>query len=199
MVKSLQILGLLWPGLDTFWRQGSLRGLAKALGFSILLILSLLTVLIWPEWLSPGRRTVVCLCSLGYWSAMVGGDLYLGYFTGKGLTPPAILQAEDSPFCRYEDVLEEYLQGHYSGARQKLSRILDSDSQDTESLLLMATVLRKEGLLEAAKQYLDRAAHSPRGEKWAEEIAEERLWMTADAAEDDDSPRGEMQKRMEAA
>jgi predicted Zn-dependent protease len=130
---------------------------------------------------------------------MVGSDIYLGFVTRKRSETRSVPEVEARPTYRYEDALAEYLQGDYRGARERLSKILDSDSEDTEALLFMATILRKEGSLDGAAGYLDRAGRSPRGEKWAEEIAEERLWMIADVTEKEDSPRDEIQERMEAA
>lgn len=199
-----KILRTLWPGLDALWSEGSILGLARALGFSILLMLTALTAFIWPEWLRPWQRSVVCLCSLGYWVVMVSSDLYLAQVTREaengargGAEPQRIPTVAPSPGL--EEILGDYLRGDFGAAQAKLTQVCSLDLEDTEALLLMATILRRVGNLREAGVYLDRAANSSRGPVWKEEIAEERLWLEAEVAEVGPDPRGEMRPRMEAA
>ncbi|MEM6798074.1 MAG: hypothetical protein AAF589_01045, partial [Planctomycetota bacterium] len=57
--RRLHWAAYLWPGLPHLWNEGSWAGLALALGFTVLLNASVLSVAVWPEWL-PERVKLAC-------------------------------------------------------------------------------------------------------------------------------------------
>ncbi len=169
----------LWPGLDALWNQGSLTGFAKAIGFAILLILTILTSIVWPEWFSPWRSTMVCLCSLGYWLVVAGGDLAIESARRTGAAKFQVAARRVDEWFRAAQA--EYVRGHWPESQRLALRIVDHDPLDVEAHLLLATLARRRGDHEAARETLDRIMTLPRGEVWAAEVADERMWVESES------------------
>ena len=144
----------LWPGLPQLWRFGSIWGLIQALGFAMLLQLTVFTTLIWPETISPVSRGVVWFCVLGFWL------LFAAPGFGHAL---AVLWGQAASVDRehlFRSGQREYLRGNWLSAERLLRQSLDMDAGDVEARLTLTSLYRRIGRVGEARQQLDRLIES---------------------------------------
>ena len=67
--KRVPWMAYLWPGLPHLWVKGSWAGLALAIGFTLLLNLAILNLLVWPELMEPRAKWVGGVALLLLWLA----------------------------------------------------------------------------------------------------------------------------------
>ena len=159
----------LWPGLPKLWWFGSLMGLAQALGFALLLQLTVFTTFIWPETIGSLSRAVVWFCVLGFWL------LFAAPVFGRAT---AVLSGGFAVGDRehlFRDAQREYLKGNWLQAERVLRRLLELDAGDVDSRLLLATLYRRVGRLAAAGEEMGRLAESHGSSKWRFEILQEGM------------------------
>lgn len=206
--RATSCLMALWPGLPPLWVRGCWRGMCQAVGFSILLQLTILTTVIWPESLTLVSRVVVWFCAVGFWSVFAApefGQAMAGWSRG--------FRAAAAQEPLFHEAQREYLRGNWHRAEKLVRRLLDSDRADLEARLLLATLYRRVGRLEAAGQELDRVTGLPGARRWAWELSGERRRLheakrrrgvadagaTAGRCETRGTPRGTSEPTQDAA
>jgi hypothetical protein len=158
-----------WPGLSRTW-QGSLLGLAIALGFAVLLEFALLTTLVWPQCIGRPVQVVVWLIVAAYWLFGAGRSLVRGSPALFG--DPVDSAARMGLFCKAQT---EYLKGNWFSAERLLQEVLRRDKTDVDARLLLATLYRHVDRPKDARRQLARVCDMPGGEeKWGLEVRRER-------------------------
>lgn len=156
--------------------------LFKAVGFTILLSVTILTTCVWTEWLRPWRAAVVCLSGLAYWLVVIGGDAYLAW------NNPRDRQADDAvPDCpsqkvsigidfdqRLRRAQQAYVRRSWDEVEDQLSQLLAECPGDLEARLMLATTARRRGEPERAAEMLEQLKTLDHERKWARELEEER-------------------------
>jgi len=161
-------IACLWPGLIQSWRLGSLRGLGLAAAFAAALNLALVSSFVWPRWpiasLPAGTAAAIAWVSvLGLW--ILG--LRWTAQTWSQLCPP---KPKSDPQLEnwFREAQHEYLKGHWIEAETLLKRILARQPVDAEARLLLASVQRRTGAQNQARQTLTEL--QPVAAKWQWEI-----------------------------
>ena len=161
-----------WPGLPQIWRQGAWSGLGLAVGFAVLVNLSLATTLLWSELFTPEVRNALWGGVGIVWliSAILGR---IGEHREREREQSGPAGTADTP-DRYLEARDHYLKGNWFEAEQVLGDLLHRDPWDTDARLMLATLLRHTGRADEASRQLDRLERLEGSEKWALEICRER-------------------------
>lgn len=173
----------LWPGLAQLWVRGSWVGLAVAVGFTALANLLAAATFVWTEWLTGnvrwtavGALAVVWLLSWiesrADWRRLLA-ELSAGE---AGLPEPAELSDRG-----FREAQGAYLAGDWVSAEQALLQLLKQDARDAEARLMLATLWRHEGRLDAASEQLDQLGRLETAAPWKSEISWERERIGADS------------------
>ena len=164
-------IACLWPGLIQAWRLGSLRGLGLATVFAAALNVALVSSFVWPRWpiasLPAGTTAAIAWASvLGLW--ILG--LRWTAQSWSQLCPP---KPTSDPQLEnlFRDAQHEYLKGHWIAAETLLTRLLARQPADAEARLLLASVQRRSGSRNQARQTLTEL--QPAAARWQWEIAAE--------------------------
>jgi hypothetical protein len=153
-----------WPGLPQLWRQGSLRGLAEALAFSLLVNAAIGLTLTAPDLLSAGLRRLAWILVLAVWGVALVRQ-------SRQAPPAGSADADDEGlFLRAQ---AEYLRGHWFEAEALLRERLRTAPQDCDAGLALASLFRRVGRAEEARHHLRCLARMPGAEKWRMEIERE--------------------------
>ena len=164
---------LFWPGLAGLWLQGRWLSLVVAVGFAAAVNAALIITLVWPRFLSrdlPPWAAPLSAWVLVLWLWTVGwrsGMRVLSREAAKSLGPDA---ASDTGLGEAQT---EYLRGHWLEAESLLVRLLVRRPGDAVARLLLASVYRRSGREELARQQLAELALLPAAAVWREEIAAE--------------------------
>jgi tetratricopeptide (TPR) repeat protein len=165
----------LWPGLAELWQRGSWSGLALAIGFSLLLNLTLAATWLWADLMPHSARSVLWGVVVVIWAISA-----LFAIATKAIRPPARADvAATDPYLRARS---HYLQGRFFEADRELRQILRRQPKDAESRLLLATLLRREGRADDARAELDRLERLEVGAAWSYELGRERELLSPPAA-----------------
>jgi hypothetical protein len=166
----------LWPGLPQLWLRGSWVGLTVAVGFTALANLLAAATFVWDEWLASnvrwtalGALAVVWLLS---WveSRADWRRLLIEMSSGEaGAADPAELSDR-----WFREAQAAYLAGDWVVAEQALLKLLKQDARDAEARLMLATLWRHEGRMEAAVEQLDKLERLETAAPWKSEINWER-------------------------
>lgn len=166
-MTSLRCLTLVWPGLPWLWLRGSLAGLVLALAFAVALDVALVTTFVWP-------RLVELPFTIAVWAATAVVWL-VSAVSAVAAFPPSLAgrpAAEIEPlFVKARDA---YLARDWLVAETRLRELLDLAPTDGEAQLLLATLLRRVGRLDEARDALDKLSASDSGRRWRAAIAAER-------------------------
>ena len=176
----------LWPGLAGLWLRGQWSSLVLAVGFALLLNLALAGSFLWPD--LPGSRF-----SLVAWPILATGWILSFVLSWKALDrwsagDETVAPGDDTLFIQAQT---EYLKGDWELCQQFLVRRLHQQPRDLESRLLLATVLRRCGEIEAAREQLTVIKRIDGWQTWEQEIAAE--WSLMDQGSDEfrnESPGG---------
>ena len=168
----------LWPGLPQIWRRGAWFGLAMAVGFALLVNLSLMTSLIWSELTSSGMRiTSWALVGL-VWLASAAASYGWGQAVNTleqecsdGRQDPSQPQGPEVPLS---EGLQYYLQKNWFEAERVFRRLLRRNSRDLDARLMLASLLRHTERFEEAKSQLQRLERIEGSRKWDLEIQQEQ-------------------------
>ncbi|RIK72470.1 MAG: hypothetical protein DCC67_19230 [Planctomycetota bacterium] len=178
----------LWPGLVQLWTRGSWAALALAVGFTALVNLLAVATFIWTEWLSPevrwGSAGVLAAVWILAW-AEARADwrrLLAERATGESAADPAELADR-----LFRQAQASYLAGDWVAAEQTLLKLLKHEPRDAEARLMLATLWRHEGRLDAATEELDRLERLEASAGWRDEIAWERERIAAAGVIDDET------------
>ena len=172
----------LWPGLPQVWLRGSWVGLTLAVGFTAIANVLLAATLVWDEWL-PARGRWIALAGLGViWVvAWIDGRAewrrLLAQWTEDEAGTADMRDPRSDQLFRQAQTA--YLVGDWVSAEKTLLELLRQDARDAESRLLLATLWRHEGRIEAASSELDRLECLETAAPWAFEIAAERERIAA--------------------
>lgn len=162
-----------WPGLAGIWLRGKWFALVGAAAFALVLNMALLTTFVWPRLLSR---------DLPGWALPLAAWVLVLWFWIAGRQGTARILAEEAakslqPDAQSDDVLSgaqnEYLKGHWMEAQAILTKLLSRRPGDAEARLLLASVYRRSGRLDAANEQLSLMAAVPGAAVWHEEIARE--------------------------
>jgi hypothetical protein len=161
----------LWPGLPELWYRGRWSGLPPAVMFAVSLNFLIIARFIYPEWLVPGLVRVACWVGFGVWVMLMvraAGRL------PSLLYPRTASQAPDA----FPEARKHFLRNEWNEAEAVLSSCLEIDSRDCQSLLLLASVYRHTGRLDAAERTLDLLGRLETGDPWWLECAAERAKLS---------------------
>lgn len=158
----------LWPGLTQLWKHGSWSALAVAVAFGMLLNVAILSTWVWSDWseqLPPGTRSITWLVIMVSW--VVGG---LHSRRGNHRQPAADSVATEP---RFRLAQEHYVRGDWFEAERILTGLVRSNPRDVEGRLMLATLLRHTGRIDAAALQLQWLQRLDEAGKWELEISRE--------------------------
>jgi tetratricopeptide (TPR) repeat protein len=138
-----------------------------AAGFSALANLAVVVTWGWTEVLEPPLVLLVWGGLALFWLVGVWGELaQLVHATEV----PAFESAEDL----FRTAQREYLRGNWFEAELSLNRLLEASPGDADSLLMLATLLRRIGQIDEARDCLRRLESLAGAMRWQSENARER-------------------------
>lgn len=190
---------LFWPGLAGLWLRGRWLSLAAAVGFAAAVNVALLTTFVWPRFLSrdlPSWASPLSAWVLVLWLWTLGwrsGAQILSREAAKSLRPDA---ASDAQLCEAQTA---YLKGHWLEAESLLVRLLARRPGDAEARLLLASVFRRSGRDELARQQLTALAQLPAAAVWRDEITAELKQLSPPPANSAQGHELEPDTRLEPA
>lgn len=175
----------LWPGLAQVWLRGSWVGLTLAVGFTAILNLLVASALVWDEWLPTEARWVGVAGLAAIWAAaLIDGRAEWRRLLAEWSADDA---GQELPDARSDQWFQEaqvaYLAGDWVSTEQTLVRLLRQDARDAEARLMLATLWRHEGRLDAAREQLDQLDRLETAAPWAYEITRERERICANCVE----------------
>lgn len=155
-----------WPGLARLWHQGSRVGLLWAIVAAVVLDLTLVAWLVWPEWLHFPVPQLLVSVTFAIWVA--------GGFDGIRSQREMRTRSEEDPHLDlFLSARTEYLRGRYLEADRLLAQLLEVSPEDVEARLLRATLLRHAGRQAEAREQLRRLQRWNRAAHWNLEIGRE--------------------------
>jgi hypothetical protein len=165
-VRGVRWAAILWPGLPQLWWQGAWSGLALAFGFAVLLDIAIVSTWVWTELLDPPFRIFAWSGVLLFW---------LGSVVAGAIQMPALLRVPSPEFIDelFSQAQGEYLKANWFECEVAINRLLEEKPGDTDAHLLLASMLRRLGHGEEARQQLRTLATLEGAGKWQLEIARE--------------------------
>lgn len=165
----------LWPGLARLWLRGEVLGLVTAVAFATALNFALITTFVWPQlltrqlppWAVPAMAWIVVVW---FWVA--------GLRTGGALAAAAArtsIPGDAESLTQFRQAQLEYLKGHWIEAESQLLQLLARTPGDLEARLLLASVQRRMGRADEAKQSLQKLAELNGSVLWADEVQRESV------------------------
>ena len=181
------ILMCCWPGLARLWVRGHSSSLLVAIGFAILLNLALVSTFLWPTSLGVTFPLVAWPTILLVWTA----STWVSYKCLPDVMAVGSQSREnvgETTDTLFNQAQREYLKGHWTETESLLKRRLVSVPRDVESRLLLATMLRHQRRLDAAREELKMIPKFDESLHWDFEIERERKLIDlieADESDDD--------------
>lgn len=166
-MRPVRWITLAWPGLTQLWFSGTAWGLSVACSFAWLFSFAVVSTFVWTELIGPWMKVGVWLLLLVVWVMSLG----LSFRQLRQSDPVKERAAADVAFRKAQ---HEYLTGNWVGAEQQLTQLIETDPQDIDAQLLLATLLRRTGHLTEAASQLRRLEATDGAEKWRSEIDRER-------------------------
>ncbi len=197
-----QLLLCGWPGLAQLWLRGSYPALIFAIGFSILLNVTVVSSFLWPSLLGNFFPAVAWPTLLLAWLASAVISLRM---VEQLAGPPKMsseqernnfsdkkigFSAHDEPSVENRELSHtlfnraqhEYLMGHWAEAESLLKHRLDQTERDIEARLLLATMFRHTERFDDATHQLTQMEKFDDAVHWSFEIARERQLIERDRA-----------------
>jgi len=166
-MQGSSLFTCLWPGLPRLWWRGDWRALLTAIGFAAALNFGLVTSLLWPQSLPSSVEGVGWVVISVFWLASV--------WQGRRYLPE---RQKDTPNRENQDLFAraqaEYLKGHWYEAETLCRELLKQSEIDIETRLMLATLCRRTGRIQDAREELTKLERMDGSEKWALETARER-------------------------
>lgn len=166
----LRRIGLLimhgWPGFCRVWKDGAVSGLFVAVGFAMLLNLSLLTTWVWSDLLPEGVRVLL-------WSVTAFTWIIGWVDSNRFLANHLFLSAQDGQLDLFLAARGEYLRCEWGRSEDLLCSILHENPRDVEARLMLATLNRHQGRIPEAREHLRRLQRLERAGEWNMEIGRE--------------------------
>jgi hypothetical protein len=166
-MRVLTSMSWLWPGLPRLWAHGDWVALCWAAVFAILLNCALIVTMVWPELVSPTFRTALWSSVAVIWLVSTGWYAWRLRFESASPQQLADLGA------LFVQAQSHYLGADWYQAETTLRRLLRADSQDVDSRLMLATLMRRTGRFDEARRELTKLEQLERAEKWRLEIEQE--------------------------
>jgi hypothetical protein len=165
-VRGVRWAAILWPGLPHLWWQGAWSGLALAGGFAVLLDIAILSTWVWTELLDLPFRLFAWCGVLLFW---------LGSAVASAMQMPTLLHVPSAELLEklFAKGQAEYLKGNWFECEVAINRLLEEKPGDVDAVLLLASMLRRLGHGEEARQQLRILATLDGAGKWQLEIARE--------------------------
>ncbi len=182
-------LAYFWPGVSQFWGRDVRSGLIVAVGFSILLNLTLISTFVWSELLGTTYQRVawfaISITWVGWAILAYTWDRRYGVTLASGVTDVLFGKAQNY-----------YLESNWFEAERVLRKLLRHDRRDLDARFMLATLFRHTGRPREAEAELRRIERMEGAEKWALEISRERQVLaqlngaaeTADEADAETEP-----------
>ncbi len=166
MVQSARYLTLAWPGLPWLWLRGSAAGLVLATAFAIVIDTAILTTFIWTE-------LVDLQVAVGLWTA-AAAIWIVATVSAVSAFPPALPSGRDATVdAMFIAARDAYLSRDWLSAESKLRAALELAPTDGEVQLLLATLLRRVGRLDEAREAIQKLSRSDAGATWRSAIVRE--------------------------
>ncbi len=168
IVKNRIVWRLAWPGLQSLWLQGDVRGLFWALVFALAVNAALIDTLVWPDLFQFGSPFLV-------WG-LVGMVWIAGCWLAvrdDSTSPSGEDPAECEGDALFIQAQTEYLSGHWDEAVWLLERRLSQVPRDLEARLLLATLHRHQRRFAAAEAELRTVLKYDGSIRWQREIDRE--------------------------
>lgn len=162
-----------WPGLPGLWYRGQYSSLVIAIGFSILLNLTLVSSFLWRSLLGDIFPAVAWPMVFLIWgmSAFVAYHRLTDVMSAKPSEKVADPSRPDTLFIQAQS---EYLGGNWDAAEALLKRQIVHEPRDIESRLMLATMFRHSRRLPAAREAILELEKFDEAFEWAFEIDRER-------------------------
>lgn len=166
MVQSARYLTLAWPGLPWLWLRGSAAGLVLATAFAIVIDTAIITTFIWTE-------LVDLQVAVGLWTA-AAAIWIVATVSAVSAFPPALPSGRDATVdAMFIAARDAYLSRDWLSAESKLRAALELAPTDGEVQLLLATLLRRVGRLDEAREAIQKLSRSDAGATWRSAIVRE--------------------------
>lgn len=166
MVQSARYLTLAWPGLPWLWLRGSAAGLVLATAFAVVIDTAILTTFIWTE-------LVDLQVAVGLWTA-AAAIWIVATVSAVSAFPPALPSGRDATVdAMFIAARDAYLSRDWLSAESKLRAALELAPTDGEVQLLLATLLRRVGRLDEAREAIQKLSRSDAGAPWRSAIVRE--------------------------
>ena len=172
-MSILRWITILWPGLPQLWLRGEWSALGLAIGFSALVNIAVVATWGWTELLEP----------MLLWTAWGGVVLFwlVSLFGGVGqMSQLCGVSSMDAGGDLFRAAQGEYLKGNWFEAELALNRLLERNPSDVDAQLMLATLLRRIGQPDEARERLERLATIEGAEKWQLEITRQSRLLDAD-------------------
>jgi tetratricopeptide (TPR) repeat protein len=164
----------LWPGAARIWQRGDFRGLVLAALFACALNVALLLAVVWPYWAPIEAKWASWLMVVTLWGAG-------GWESMKSRQAWQHAVDQDPQLDLFLAARAEYLKGNRTEAERCLVQLLQSNDQDIEARLLLATLYRHAQRWDDAKEQLRRLQRWRNAARWNMEIRRE--WERISKAE----------------
>jgi hypothetical protein len=168
----LRWIMVFWPGLPQLWLRGEWSALGLAVGFSGLMNLAVLATWGWTELLEPPLLLAAWGGVVLFWLvSLVGGLAQTARLAGVSSIDPGgdLFRAAQG----------EYLRGNWFEAELALNQLIERNPDDVDAHLMLATLLRRIGQPDEARERLRRLATIEGAGKWHLEIARQTRLLEA--------------------
>lgn len=166
MVHAARYLTLAWPGLPWLWLRGSAAAVVLAIAFAVVIDAAILTTFIWTE-------LVDLQVAVGLWTA-AAAIWIVATVSAVSAFPPALPTGRDATVdAMFIAARDAYLSRDWLSAESKLRAALELAPTDGEVQLLLATLLRRVGRLDEAREAIQKLSRSDAGAPWRSAIVRE--------------------------
>src|SRR5512146_2881257 len=119
----------LWPGLPQVWKRGAWSALGLALGFAVLVNITVVASLAWTELMPKAVRKAAWLAVAAVWV----GSATVTRWRDRAAARQADKPQADDP---YGEAIGYYLKGEWFEAECALAGLLRSDPRDVDANLM---------------------------------------------------------------
>jgi len=166
-MRRMRWVTYLWPGLPQLGVNGSWSGLAVAVSAAALFNLALLGSFGWSELIDSEVLKALWVALGVVWVA----SAVFSALVERRQSMEIRADAADGNFVAAQD---HYLKGNWVQAERELARLLKKNARDLDARLMLATLLRRTGRHDEAKEQLDSLTRIEGAGKWGLEIRRER-------------------------
>ncbi len=177
-MRAVPVISCLWPGLPRLWLRGDWSALLTAISFAAMLNFVLLMTFVWTQVLPAPVKIAAWISLGGFWLASALQTLRSSTRglrrNDKSASAGLFLQAQT-----------EYLRQHWYEAETLFKDCLRADDQDVDASLMLVSLYRRTGRLDAAQEQLRGMSEMRRAATRQVEIrTEQRLLQRLISAEE---------------